>query len=247
MDYNIVTKTDSLNDQQQNYIKNAIDHQWNVSEFKSKHFVGKSQITPYGELKQYLIELSSREGIVENLEYELEKLIIKKEIEEEHAQATQGAQQKLHILEIKKYERLIKGKENQVDSAYKERDMFVKLIDEFNHSERGKEADGSLVYDHIFDDDYVENKEKEYWTVRLAKQTAMDMIAYGRAGAGNMDSVMMLPPQQQQDIMELASTVFIKNENRMNQLISHVNETLQLEGENSKHASLIHQIENQGV
>ena len=39
----------------------------------------------------------------------------------------------------------------------------------------------------------------------MAKQAAMDMIAYGRIGSGNMDSIAMMPEDDQ--VMALATTI----------------------------------------
>jgi hypothetical protein len=80
----------------------------------------------------------------------------------------------------------------------------------------------------VFDDpELCERLERDYWTLRLAKQTAMDMIAYGRAGVGNMDAVVMLAPDQQLEVMKLACDFFVRNEIRTNNLLSQVNQNVQ--------------------
>jgi hypothetical protein len=63
--------------------------------------------------------------------------------------------------------------------------------------------------------------------LRLAKQTALDMIAYGRAGVGNMEAVGMLEPAQQIEVMELACDYFVRNEIRTNNILSYVNDSIQ--------------------
>ena len=54
----------------------------------------------------------------------------------------------------------------------------------------------------------------------------MDMIAYGRAGVGNMDAVVMLEPDQQLEVMKLACDFFVRNEIRTSNLLSQVNENV---------------------
>ena len=61
----------------------------------------------------------------------------------------------------------------------------------------------------------------------MAKQTAMDMIAYGRAGVGNMDSIAMLEGEQQQAIMKIACDYFVRNENRTKHFIDQSNSKYQ--------------------
>jgi hypothetical protein len=52
---------------------------------------------------------------------------------------------------------------------------------------------------------YDAEEERKYWVTRMAKQAAMDMVAYGRIGSGNMDSIAMMPEEDQ--IMTLATTL----------------------------------------
>jgi len=82
----------------------------------------------------------------------------------------------------------------------------------------------------LVDDPIVsEELERQHWTARLARQTAMDMIAYGRAGVGNMEAVYMLEPPQQVEVMQLACELFVKNEHRTTGILDYVNEKIQLE------------------
>lgn len=225
-----VSNTDIITQEQKELIEDAINNPWTMPEFKAQHFVGKAQITPYAELKQYLIELNAREGTVELLEYEYKKMQIEKELEEERfALAKTPAEKKLCELEIEKYNRNLLRKRNGLFSAYKERQLFLDLIEKFNASDRGKLPDGRLILTAVKEDPSIaEDLEKHYWTIRLAKQTAMDMIAYGRAGVGNMDAVMMLPKEQQEEVMQLACDLFVRSEVRNQQMLTVANERLQL-------------------
>jgi hypothetical protein len=64
----------------------------------------------------------------------------------------------------------------------------------------------------------VENEEEErlYWQVRMAKQTAVDMIAHGRVGAGQMGSLMMMEPEDQNIIINKALEFSMKMDNTLN-------------------------------
>jgi len=225
-----VSNTDIVTPEQKVLIEDAINTPWTLPEFKAKHFVGNAQITPYAELKQYLIELNAREGTVEMLEYEYKKMLIEKELEEEKlVLARSSAEKKMCELEIHRLERNLLRKKNGLFGAYKERQLFLDLIEKFNASDRGKLPDGRLIMLAVKEDPSIaEELEKHYWTIRLAKQTAMDMIAYGRAGVGNMDAVTMLPKQQQEEVMQLACDLFVRSEVRNQQMLSVANERLQL-------------------
>jgi hypothetical protein len=225
-----VTNTAIITAEQKELIEKAINTPWTMPEFKAKHFVGNAQITPYAELKQYLIELNAREGTVELLEYEYKKMEIEKQLEEEKlAAARTPAERKMCELEISRLERNLKRKQNGLFGAYRERQLFIDLIEKFNASDRGKLPDGRLIMLAVHEDPSIaEELEKHYWTIRLAKQTAMDMIAYGRAGVGNMDAVTMLPKEQQEEVMQLACDLFVRSEVRNQQMLSVANERLQL-------------------
>ena len=199
-----------------------------MPEFKVKHFVGNAQITPYAKLKQYIIELNGREMAVETMLYENKKVQLEIELEKEKAAACESPVQKaMHELEIFKLQGVLKRSEIRLRDAIQERNLFLKVIDDFNASPEGVLPDGTRLIDVFDDPEMCEKLERDYWTLRLAKQTAMDMIAYGRAGVGNMDAVVMLAPDQQFEVMKLACDFFVRNEIRTNNLLSQVNQNVQ--------------------
>jgi hypothetical protein len=198
-----------------------------MPEFKIKNFVGNAQITPYAKLKQYLTELSGRQSAVENMEYEHKKLELQIELEKELVElADSPAKKKLHELEIYKLDALYKKSGFRLRDTYAERDLFLKVIEDFNNGPEARLPDGRLIMDVLDDPEMCEKLEKDHWTLRLAKQTAMDMIAYGRAGVGNMEAVTMLEPEQQMEVMQIACEFYIRNENRTTALLSATNEAL---------------------
>jgi hypothetical protein len=225
----LITTTTDLTEYQKDLIAYSLSRDWAMPEFKAKHFVGQAQITPYAIIKQYLLELNSREGAIENLEYETRKLQcqIAIEIEKRDDAETLGTKS-LHEVEIMHLERLLKKNLHKIKDAYTERQIFIKLLDDINNSDEGKLPSGELIMDAIRDPAKEEQLEKEYWTLRLAKQTALDMIAYGRAGVGNMEAVGMLPEEQQIEVMTLACDYYVRNEYRTQTLLSSVNENFQL-------------------
>lgn len=190
-------------------------HYNGMPEFKAKHFVGNAQITPFAKVRQYLIEIENRQIMLEQNEYEKEKLIleIKKE-ERKLKDETDDIEVELIKLEIKKKKNNIKSFDKLIHRAVSERDVYVKLIQDIIDSPDGKYEDGRTLLEIMEDPIVTEKLEHQYWTFRMAKQTALDMIAYGRAGLGNMDSVFMLDGEQQQEIIKLATDLFVKNENR---------------------------------
>lgn len=227
--HEVISYTENLSKNQVANISFAINKVWAMPEFKAKHFVGNAQVTPYAEIKQYFIELNSREDMVVTLEHDVKKAEIELEIEKDKlSKLTDPLQIKLQQLEVEAAERLLGKKVTNLRGAYEERNLYLDLIEKFNEGPNGKLPDGRLMSEAIKTDKaLVEQLEKEHWTLRLAKQTAMDMIAYGRAGVGNMDAVAMLGSEQQEEVMALACDYFVRNEMRTNALLSIANDRFQ--------------------
>ena len=77
----LTTNTSFLDEEQKGLIATSLSQHWTIPEFKVTNFIGNAQITPYAKLKQYLLELNTREGSVELMEYEVQKIGIEIEIQ----------------------------------------------------------------------------------------------------------------------------------------------------------------------
>lgn len=218
----------SLKSEDQVILNNSIKHDWSVPEYKLKHFIGNSQIHPLHKIKQYLMELNSRQESCERFEYDINKMQLEKELEEEYESVAQfEAEKKLHQLEANQKEKQILVTKEKFRHALAERDKILKVIKEFNNSEEGIHSDGRLYMDILHNDPVeCERIEKKYWEYRLAKQAALDMIAYGRIGVGNMDAIMQLGKDSQNKCIAMAYEVLISNEHRMNLISDKVQEKL---------------------
>lgn len=219
---------DNLSQEQKDLIEKSNNRNLVMPEFKVKNFVGNAQITPYAKLKQYIIELNGRQMAVETMMFEVRKMELEIDLEKEKMQAeTSPAKKALHELEMFKLQSALKRSQVRMRDSIAERDLFLKVIEDFNNSPDGVLPDGTKLIDAFDNPELCEALERDYWTLRLAKQTAMDMIAYGRAGVGNMDAVVMLEPDQQLEVMKLACDFFVRNEMRTNNLLSQVNHNIQ--------------------
>ena len=193
-----------------------------LPKYKAENFVGGAQITPYAKLKQWLLELRGREDIVEHLEYTVKKQELEIQIQEESKEFITEPKRKQLIdltiadmnIDLRKFQRNLKD-------AYIERQGFVDLIKDFLNSEDAKLPDGSNLIDVIGNKELEHKYEHEYWTVRMAKQAMLDMVAYGRIGTGNLDSILMMEPEQQKQVLSLASSYTVFIDKNMNQLMSN--------------------------
>ena len=71
--------------------------------------------------------------------------------------------------------------------------------------------------------------EREYWITRMAKQAAMDLLTIGRISQGNMDSIVMMPLQDQEETVKTALTYTAS----LNKAIGVVDDKVKLEMQKS--------------
>lgn len=210
-----------------NFINNPFDEKlMQISEnmsfalpkYKAYNFVGGAQITPYARLKQWLLELRGREDAVEHLEYTVRKMEIEIEMDRESKEFITDSKRK-ELVDLTIADKMIdlrKFKRNLKD-AYSERQGFIDLIKEFLESDESVLPDGTKLIDVFGNKELEEKFEHEYWTVRMAKQAMLDMISYGRIGTGNLDSILMMDPEQQKQVLTLASAYTISIDKNINQ------------------------------
>jgi hypothetical protein len=212
--------------------KKLVAHSLNLCflnpKFKMKHFVTNGQMTPYSTIRQYLLELKAMEEATETFEYmlkkmELEKegLIMRLEIEKD------PIQRNLLQLELLRNEKEYKQNKRRLAQNYIEREQYLQLIEEFKAGPDAKTPDGKDWITEVFGNMEEENKwEEHYWVVRLAKQAAMDVVAYGRVGSGNMEAITQLPDGLREQSMALTHEVSLHLEALSNGLRQEVHEKL---------------------
>lgn len=218
----------NFSNEERSIINQIIRHDWSVPEFKAKHFIANSHIHPLHKIKQLMMELGNRIENLEVFELDVERFKIQIELEEEKAlKSTLEAERKLHKLEALALTKKLTIGQEKLKTAKLEVDKFIRLIKQFNESNEGKNENGVLYIDILNDRDECERIEAKYWEYRLAKQAALDMIAYGRIGVGNMDAIMQLDADAQNKCLAMAYEVLITNESRMNQISDSVVKLLQ--------------------
>lgn len=224
----IDTKKDSLTEREKELVNFAQNKEWGQTYFKAKHFVGNSQIHPYAIYRQFLMELRSREDIVRKFEYDLKSWEIELEIKKVEAEEAQGLAKKRLELEVIKSEHDLVMHRQRVQDGYRERKQYLDLLKEFEESPANTLPDGRKISENINDIEFEKEMEHHYWTYRMAKQVGLDMIAYGRPTTGNMDSITMMSPKQQNEVLAIASDFVVRNEARSNLLMQKATEKFNL-------------------
>ena len=232
--YNSSINTDvsMLSEVEQDAIKYAINKEWTNPKYKLRWFVGQAQITPYSKLRQYLLEIKSKEESIENIEYEIAKYDVevrrfKRMAEEAH----DDLDRELASVESWNSERNHIMSKRRLQDWYLERQHLLDLLQEFLDSDEAQLPDGTgRTYMDVLNTDEEDLYEAQYWTNRLAKQAATDMIFYGRIGTGNMDAILSVGSEQQAEILSLTMNYSTQLQSYNIQLQGAAEENMKLHG-----------------
>jgi hypothetical protein len=201
---NVYTNMELLSQEEKDTVAFAVNKAWINPKFKMKYFQAEEQLTPFHKLRQLMLELRASEESIEQVEYVVEKLSTEIEIVTiKISRATDELEQKEWQLKLVELKKDLAQAKRRVTHQYIERHMYLDLIKEYNDDPENRTLDGQslmTVFNTPLEDEY----EKQYWVVRFAKQAAMDMLSYGNISAGNLSSIVVLPPELQDEIYKIA-------------------------------------------
>lgn len=225
------TDTSDLTEEDKETILFAINKEWTNPKFKMRYFVGQTQITPFAKLRQWLLELRTREESIEHTEYEIAKWDVNID---RHKYLSENDpdpwEQKLNKIEADKLERQQVATRRRLQDWKLERQQFIDLINEFRESEEALLPDGSgRTYFDIINTDEEDVYEAEYWTNRLGKQAASDLLFYGRVNTGNMDAILSMSQDQQAQTLALAHSYATQLKDAETQIQLEVEKSLGIE------------------
>jgi hypothetical protein len=194
-----------LTDREKDLVKLSLNKEWTNPKFKLRWFVGQTQITPFAKFRQWLLEIKAKEESIENMEYELAKFDVEYDrYQRMRDNAIDDLDKRLAEIEMWNTDRLRYTSKRRLQDWYLERQHLIDLLTEFMASDESKLPDGTgRSYMDIMDTEEEDIYEAQYWTNRLAKQAACDMIFYGRINSGNMDAILSLGAEQQAETLAL--------------------------------------------
>jgi hypothetical protein len=227
----INTDVSMIDDAGKKLIERAMNKEWTNPKYKLRWFVGQQQITPFSKYRQWLLELKSKEESLENMEYEIAKLQVEydryKRIKDN---SDDDLDKRLADIEMWKTDRSIYMSKRRIQDWYLERQHLIDLIEEFMASDEAKLPDGSgRTYADVLDTEEEDVYEAQYWTNRLAKQAACDMLFYGRIGTGNMDAILSMSPEQQAETLALTVNFSTQLQSYQTRLQNEATQMLQMQ------------------
>lgn len=187
----------NLNEIDKKILNGALNINSGQSVYQSKYFVANSQLTPYRMIKQCLLELEARHHSWFNIKNKLKRKKIEIKIAlRKISETNDDLEKQLIEVDIEDMQHDVDVWERKILQAAEEVYTYLNIVKEIA-KDNEELIEKSFTYD--------EQEETKYWVTRMAKQAAMDMIAYGRIGSGNMDSIAMMPEEDQ--VKTLATTI----------------------------------------
>jgi|1_EtaG_2_1085319.scaffolds.fasta_scaffold10645_2 hypothetical protein len=175
----------------------ALDVEEPYSDFQMSNFVLNTQITDYRILRQAILEIESRSQIVFTIklairtnEAEIEQFDERLEV-----YSKKPAGKKLIQIEKERVVYDLRINKKRLLQAQSELDLLIYKVEQ---------AYGTLENVKKELNENAEEKEKHYWVSRLAKQAAMDIVAQGRIGVGNMDAISNMDEEHQVECLATA-------------------------------------------
>ena len=182
-----------------------------VAEFKLKHFVGQSMVTPYHQLKQLFLELRIRQDSYLHIEWEIERKNLEQLVEEQKLKNSKNEIEKKYIeIDLLNIVKDKKRHEDALVSANKEKNRILKIVKDLLNSPAAVLPDGTKIMDVFGNEELEEKLERQHWITKLAKQASMEMLAYGKIGTGNMDAIAMMSPEDIAECLSLTSDYTVR-------------------------------------
>jgi len=183
-----------------------------MTSFQTKFFVIGDGLTPYRMKRQALVEIDSRRSSLHSMiknqkKAKVELALIERDMDNESDLL------KRNLIKCDYEDKIydITVWDHKIPQARRElKEMIDHLRSLFPNNPTIEDIKNIAKEDP--------EEEKLYWQVRMAKQTATDMIAYGRIGAGQMSSLMMMDSEDQKVIIHKAIEYSTKLDNTLGQL-----------------------------
>jgi hypothetical protein len=179
-------------------VKQAMMHNNGQTDYQARNFVANSQITPYKKVRQALMELEVRHHAYMEIKTNLRKaeVLDRKFGRDIQMYTDAGDDISAEMVQIDRdknyydigiWQRKLRQSEIEIKT-------FLDIIKEYAPDEESLK----------FYTEVNEEEERKYWILRMGKQAAMDILAFGRLGSGNMDSIAMMSRDEQVEALTIA-------------------------------------------
>lgn len=175
-------------------LANAIKFATGQTDYQNENFVMNSHVTKYRQVRQALLEIENRYHGMRKIELDIRRddLRIQK-IERDILESDDEIEIELFKIDIEDIKSDNEIRRRKLARQEQEIDCFVRRVQD----NIDKEEDIAKYFDQD------PEEEKKYWIARMGKQAAMDILSFGRISTGNLDSISMLPEEEQLQILSI--------------------------------------------
>lgn len=185
----------------------ALNHYKSYSKYQTQHFVIDQALTPYKKVRQILLELQSRLKVKEEIIIAIKDLQAHNDLYQyEIDQETVEPKKEINRLKIETNNNNIRDNKVKLKATIEDIDMLNNMLRDSVNNEQ--------TLDYMSKHD--ESEEQAYWKTRMTKQASLDILTTGRIGAGNLDSILNMNPNDQLDVVTQA----ISYTNKMNNTLA---------------------------
>ena len=151
-------------------------------------------VTKYRQIRQALLEIENRYHGLRKIRLDIKRDDIKiAKLKRDLESCTDELEAELISVDIEDFESDQEIRKRKLNRQEQEIDCFVKRVQENVENEEDIQR--------YFDQDPEE--ERKYWVARMGKQAAMDILSFGRISTGNLDSIAMLPEEEQLQVLSI--------------------------------------------
>ena len=175
-------------------LQNAIQFSTGQTDYQNENFVMNSHVTKYRQIRQALLEIENRYHGLRKIRLDIRRDDIKiAKLKLDLETCTDELEAELIRIDIEDFETDQEIRKKKLERQEQEIDVFVKRVQENVENEEDIQR--------YFDQDPEE--ERKYWVARMGKQAAMDILSFGRISTGNLDSISMLPEEEQLQVLSI--------------------------------------------
>lgn len=175
-------------------LENAIQFSTGQTDYQNEHFVMNSHVTKYRQIRQALLEIENRHHGLRKIELDIRRDDIKiAKLKQDLEVCADELEAELIRIDIEDFESDQQIRRRKLTRQQQEMDVFVRRVQDNVEKEEDIQK--------YFDQD--QEEERKYWIARMGKQAAMDILSFGRISTGNLDSIAMLPEEEQLQILSI--------------------------------------------
>lgn len=175
-------------------LANAIQFSTGQTDYQNENFVMNSHVTKYRQIRQALLEIENRYHGLRKIKLDIRRDDVKiAKLRKDLEVVTDELEAELIRIDIEDFESDQEIRKRKLERQEQEIDVFVRRVQDNVEKEEDIQK--------YFDQDPEE--ERKYWVARMGKQAAMDILSFGRISTGNLDSIAMLPEEEQLQILSI--------------------------------------------